>query len=77
MHSMRQNHYMNCARPSRLLALKLRANNQLANIAAIRTEEGILTSDPVKINHTFKAFFQKLYTVHRRWAMMKKFVMIF
>ncbi len=62
MHRTRQNHYMNSARPSRLLALKRRANNQLANIAAIRTEEGTLTSDPVKINHTFKAFFQKLYT---------------
>lgn len=59
MHRTRQNHYMNSARPSRLLPLKLRAKNQLANIAAIRTEERVLTSDPVKINHTFKAFFQK------------------
>lgn len=62
MHRTRQNYYINSARPSRLLALKLRANNQLANIATIRTEEGSLTSDPVKINDTFKAFFQKLYT---------------
>ena len=62
MHRTRQNHYMNSARPSRLLELKLRANNQLANISAIRNEEGTLTSDPVKINHTFKGFFPKLYT---------------
>lgn len=52
---------MNSARPSRLLALKLRTNDHLANISAIRTKEGNITSDPIQVNNTFQLFYQKLY----------------
>ncbi len=61
IHRTRQNHYLNSARPSRLLALKLRENDQLANISAIRNKEGLLTSDPVEINNMFELFYQTLY----------------
>lgn len=44
------------------LALKIRNSEQLANIAAIKTREGILISNPVHINDTFKMFYEELYT---------------
>ena len=62
IHRTRQNHYYNSARPSRLLAYKLRKNNDLAKISAIRTKEGDITSDPVRINSTLQLFYKSLYT---------------
>lgn len=62
IHRTGQNYYYSNARPSRLLAYKLRKNDDLANISAIRTKEGDITSDPVRINSTFQSFYQDLYT---------------
>lgn len=61
IHRTRQKHYLNDARPSRLLALKIRKSEKLATIPAITTENGTITTDPVGINKVLKKFYQQLY----------------
>lgn len=50
---------MNSACPSRLPALNSRTNEH--SISTMKTKEGISNFDPLKINCTFKLFYQVLY----------------
>ena len=54
------NHFSN--RPSRLLANKLKTNDQFTNIAIIASETGSMISDPELINQRFSNFYKELYT---------------
>lgn len=44
-----------------MLALRLKQNESLAAINAIKTESGPVTSDPVKINGAFQMYYSHLY----------------
>ena len=45
----------------RLLAHQLKARTTLNQITQITDESGSITSDPDKINNTFRSFFSQLY----------------
>lgn len=58
---VRQNYYFNGSRPSHLLALKLRSNEKLSNITAIKSHDGVLVTGQAQINNVFRRFFSELY----------------
>ena len=62
IHRTRQHHYFEGARPSRSLALSLRASENFAHIPAIKTPAGALVTDPKLINETFRSFYSNLYS---------------
>ena len=62
MHKNRVNHYFYGNRPSRLLANKLKTNDQFTNIGFITSESGTTISDPKLINQRFSNFYRQLYT---------------
>ena len=62
IHRTRQNHYFEGARPSRSLAISLRACETFAHIPSIKTPEGVLVTDPKLINNTFRSFYSNLYS---------------
>lgn len=60
MHKVRRTYYFNGAKPSHLLALRLRNSEKFSNIMAIQTPNG-LTIEPKHINREFEDFYQNLY----------------
>ena len=50
IHRTRQNHYFEGARPSRSLAISLRASEHFTHIPSIKTSEGALVTDLKLIN---------------------------
>lgn len=61
IHRTRQRYYFNGARPSHLLAMRIRANDQFADIPAIKATDGTIRTDPTEINQTFQNFYSSLY----------------
>lgn len=61
MHRTRQHYYFHGSRPSHLLAMKIRAREQFADIRTIRTQQGEMTTDPKRVNDTFRSFYSNLY----------------
>lgn len=60
MHRTRRTYYFNGARPSHLLALRLKSHEKYSNITAIETPSRTL-SNPIDINSEFKSFYSSLY----------------
>lgn len=60
MHRTRRTYYFNGARPSHLLALRLKNSEKYSNITAIKTHLRTL-SNPLDINTEFKSFYSSLY----------------
>lgn len=58
----RRNYHFQGSRPSHLLALKLRHNEQFTDILAIKNQGGVLRTDPGLVNSSFRDFFEKLYS---------------
>ena len=56
------NHFFHGNRPSRLLANKLKTDDQFTNIAIIVSETGSMISDPDLINQRFSNSYKELYT---------------
>ena len=61
MHKTRQTYYFNSAKPSHLLAMKLWMDEHFAYIFCIKDNNGIIQSDPKKVNASFASFYQELY----------------
>ena len=62
MKRTRQNYYFNSARPSHLLALRLRSNEHFADIVSVKSTTGVLVTEPKEVNATFRTFYEELYT---------------
>lgn len=62
MHKTRQTYYFQSARPSHLLALRLRSDEHLADIFGVRTVDGTVQTDAKVVNSTFASFYQSLYS---------------
>lgn len=58
----KQHYYFQGSRPSHLLAMKIRTNDQFADIPSNKTKNGSITTDPSEINKTFTAFYSDLYS---------------
>ncbi len=58
----RQNYYFQGSRPSHLLALRLRNSEKFANISAVKSQSGLIMTDPKYINIAFHSFYSNLYT---------------
>ncbi|KAG7493595.1 hypothetical protein JOB18_012645 [Solea senegalensis] len=54
--------YEHGEKAGRLLARQLKCKSSDQQITQIQKENGELTTDPLEINNTFKAFYSKLYT---------------
>ena len=61
MHRTREIHYFEGSRPSRALAISLKACENFASIAAIRNSQGVLSDDPKQISENLASFFAKQY----------------
>lgn len=61
IHRTRQRYYFQGARPSHLLAMRIRANDHFADIPMIKSEDGVIKTDPVEVNATFQSFYTNLY----------------
>ncbi|KAF4070223.1 hypothetical protein AMELA_G00289140 [Ameiurus melas] len=59
----RGNYYEYGDKVGRLLAHQLCSHAASRSISQIMQSSGVLTSDPVEINSTFKSFYSSLYTV--------------
>lgn len=55
--------YEHSEKASRLLAHQLKCKFSDQQLTQIQKENGALTTDPLEINNTFKAFYSKLYTL--------------
>lgn len=62
MHRTRQTYYFHSARPSHLLALRLRTNKHFADIFSIKSIDGTVLTDPKSVNTTFVSFYKDLYS---------------
>lgn len=62
MLQVRQTYYLNSVQPSRLLAMKLKTCENLANITIIKSSTGHLVTDPKDINDNFVKFCNTLYS---------------
>ena len=62
MHKTRQTYYFNSSKPSHLLAMKLRKDEHFADIFCIKDKDGIIQSDPKKVNASLASFYQELYS---------------
>lgn len=60
IHRTRRTYYFNRARPSHLLALRLKNHEKYSNIMAIKTSPCTL-SNPLDIYSKFKSFYSSLY----------------
>uniref|UniRef100_A0A8C1LC25 Reverse transcriptase domain-containing protein n=1 Tax=Cyprinus carpio TaxID=7962 RepID=A0A8C1LC25_CYPCA len=58
----RQNYYFQGSRPSHLLALRIRNSEKFANISAVKSQSGLIMTDPKDINISFHSFYSNLYT---------------
>lgn len=61
IHRSRQRYYFQGARPSHLLAMRIRANDHFADIPMIKSEGGVIRTDPDEVNSTFQNFYSNLY----------------
>ena len=61
IHRTRQHYYFQGARPSHLLAMRIRANDHFADIPMIKSSDGVIRTDPNEINLTFQSFYSNLY----------------
>lgn len=61
IHRTRQRYYFQGARPSHLLAMRIRTCDHFSDIPAIQIADGSISTDPKEINNTFKDFFSELY----------------
>ena len=55
MKRTRQNYYFNSARPSHLLALRLKSNEQFADIVSVKSTTGAMITEPKEVNAVFRA----------------------
>ncbi len=62
IHRTKQNYYFNGERPTRLLALRLKHNDAMSSITAIKDSMGILHTAPDEVNALFKNFYEHLYS---------------
>ncbi|KAI4802030.1 hypothetical protein KUCAC02_019891, partial [Chaenocephalus aceratus] len=60
MHRTRQTYYFHSARPSHLLALRLRTNEHFADIFSVKSIDGTVLTDPKSVNTTFVSFYKDL-----------------
>lgn len=58
---LRQNYYDQGEKAGKLLAWRIKQNQSERTINSIEDNKGHITSDPAKINNTFKCFFETLY----------------
>lgn len=61
IHRTRQRYYFHGARPSHLLAMRIRSSDNFADIPAIKSANGNISTDPKQINGIFQAFYSTLY----------------
>lgn len=62
IHRTRQVYYFSGARPSRLLALRLRSNEHFSDISTIKYKDGKILNEPSQVNATFRSFYAELYS---------------
>ena len=62
IHRTRQKHYFEGSRPSRSLAISLKASENFANISSIKSQKGKVAVDPDEINSIFRSYYSNLYT---------------
>lgn len=62
IHRTRQHYYFNGARPSHLLALRLRADEHFSDISSVKSSDGLILTEPVQVNSAFRSFYSKLYS---------------
>ncbi|KAJ0011600.1 hypothetical protein NQD34_012575 [Periophthalmus magnuspinnatus] len=62
IHKTRQHYYFNGARPSHLLALRLRTDEQFSDISSVKDSGGQIVVEPSGVNAVFSSFYSKLYT---------------
>lgn len=62
IHRTRQLYYFNGARPSHLLALRLRADEHFSDISSVRSSDGQILTEPAQVNSVFHAFYSTLYS---------------
>lgn len=61
IHRTRQKYYFHGAKPSHLLAMKIRTSDHFADIPAIKSASGNISTDPKQINGIFQTFYSELY----------------
>uniref|UniRef100_A0A8C6NVZ4 Reverse transcriptase domain-containing protein n=1 Tax=Nothobranchius furzeri TaxID=105023 RepID=A0A8C6NVZ4_NOTFU len=61
MYKTRQVYYFQSARPSHLLALKLKSDEYFSEIFCVRTADGTIQTDAKAVNSTFASFYHSLY----------------
>lgn len=61
MHRTKTNYYYNGERPSKLLALRLKNNEAMSAITAIKKDDSLITK-PEEINTVFKNYYSDLYS---------------
>ena len=61
IHRTRQQYYFHGARPSHLLAMRIRSTDSFADIPAIKSANGKISTKPVLISGIFQAFYSSLY----------------
>lgn len=61
IHRTRQRYYFHGARPSHLLAMRIRTSDNFADIPAIKSADGNICTDPKQINLLFQTFYTDLY----------------
>lgn len=67
IHRTRQKYYFHSARPSHLLAMRIRSSDHFADIPAIKLADGNISTDPKQINRTFQTFYSELYKQKCPW----------
>ncbi len=72
LHRTRQKYYFESARPSHLLALRLKECESKAYISAIKSSDDQVTMNPVAINEIFKVFTQ--ICIKLKQILMNQFV---
>lgn len=68
IHRTRQKYYFHSARPSHLLAQKLRTNEQFADIWGVKAADGSLITEPKSVNATFASFYNTLYSSESKFS---------
>lgn len=61
IHRTRQRYYFLGARPSHLLAMKIRSIDHFSDIPTIKSSDGNIRTDPGGINKSFQTFYSNLY----------------
>lgn len=61
IHRTRQRYYFQGARPSHLLAMRIRSSDHFSDIPAVKSSDGNIRTDLVEINKSFQTFYSNLY----------------